>query len=44
MTKSYRVAMGIFKKDGEYYEMKAEYSQGLVTVNGAPMPIPIQGL
>jgi len=38
------VAMGIFKKDGEYYEMKAEYSQGLVTVNGAPMPIPIQGL
>jgi uncharacterized protein YdgA (DUF945 family) len=38
------VAMGIFKKDGEYYEMKAEYSQGLVTVNGVPMPIPIQGL
>ncbi len=38
------VAMGIFKKDGEYYEMKAEYSRGLVTVNGAPMPIPIQGL
>ncbi len=38
------VAMGIFKKDGEYYEMKAEYAQGLVTVNGAPMPIPIPGL
>ena len=38
------VAMGILKKDGEYYEMKAEYAQGLVTVNGAPMPIPLQGL
>ena len=38
------VAMGIFKKDGEYYEMKAEYSQGLVTVNGAPMPIPLPGM
>ena len=38
------VAMGIFKKDGEYYEMKAEYSQGLVTVNGAPMPIPLPSM
>lgn len=38
------VAMGIFKKNGDHYEMKAEYSRGLVTVNGAPLPIPIQGL
>lgn len=38
------VATGILKKDGEYYEMTAEYAQGLITVNGAPMPIPLQGL
>jgi uncharacterized protein YdgA (DUF945 family) len=38
------VATGILKKDGEYYEMKVEYAQGLVSVNGAPMPIPLQGL
>jgi uncharacterized protein YdgA (DUF945 family) len=38
------VAMGIFKKNGENYDMKAEYAQGLVTVNGAPMPIPLPGM
>ncbi len=35
------VAMGILKKDDDYYEMRAEYAKGLVTVNGAPMPIPL---
>ncbi len=35
------VAMGILKKNGDYYEMRAEYAKGLVTVNGMPMPIPI---
>lgn len=35
------VAMGALKKDGDFYEMKAEYAKGLVTVNGAPMPIPL---
>ncbi len=35
------VAMGILKKNGDYYEMRAEYAKGLVTVNGVPMPIPI---
>lgn len=38
------VAMGVLKKDGDHYEMQAEYAQGLVTVNGAPMPIPLQAL
>ena len=38
------VAMGALKKDGDYYQMKAEYAMGLVTINGAPMPIPLQGL
>ncbi len=38
------VAMGALKKDGDFYEMKAEYAKGLVTINGAPMPIPLQGL
>jgi len=36
------VAMGILKKDDDYYEMRAEYAKGLVTVNGAPMPIPLR--
>ncbi len=35
------VAMGILKKNGDYYEMRADYAKGLVTVNGVPMPIPI---
>jgi uncharacterized protein YdgA (DUF945 family) len=38
------LAMGILQKDGDNYVMNAEYAQGLVTVNGAPMPIPIPGL
>ncbi len=37
------VAMGFLKKNGDVYEMAAEYKQGLLTVNGAPMPIPIPG-
>jgi uncharacterized protein YdgA (DUF945 family) len=36
-------AMGFLKKVDDYYEMRAEYSKGLITVNGAPMPIPLQG-
>ncbi len=38
------VAMGILKKDGEFYEMQAEYAQGLLIVNGAPLPIPLPGM
>lgn len=35
------VAGGFLKRDGDAYVLKAEYAQGLVTVNGAPMPIPL---
>ena len=37
------IAMGILKKDGESYIVNAEYEKGLLTVNGAPMPIPLPG-
>jgi hypothetical protein len=33
--------MGILKKDGDFYVVNAEYRKGLLTVNGAPMPIPL---
>ena len=38
------VAMGILIKDGDDYVMNAEYAQGLLSVNGAPMPIPMPGM
>ena len=38
------VAMGILVKDGDDYILEAEYAQGLVNVNGAPMPLPIPGM
>jgi len=37
------IAMGILKKDGESYIVNARYEKGLLTVNGAPMPIPLPG-
>ncbi len=37
------VAMGFLKKNGDNYEMLANYKKGLLTVNGAPVPIPIPG-
>ena len=37
------IAMGFLKKVDDNYEMRAEYSKGLITINGAPMPIPLQG-
>jgi uncharacterized protein YdgA (DUF945 family) len=37
------IAMGILKKDGDSYIVNAEYRKGLLTVNGAPMPIPLPG-
>ena len=33
--------MGLLVPDGDDYIMNAEYAQGLVNVNGAPMPIPM---
>lgn len=38
------VAMGFLIPDGDAYTMDAEYKQGLLTVNGAPMPIPMPGM
>jgi uncharacterized protein YdgA (DUF945 family) len=35
------VSMGLLRKNGDFYEMRAEYAKGLLTVNGAPMPIPL---
>jgi uncharacterized protein YdgA (DUF945 family) len=35
------VAMGVLKRQGDDYIMVAEYAQGLLNVNGAPMPIPM---
>ena len=34
------VGMGYLKKNGDIYEMSAAYKQGLLTINGAPVPIP----
>lgn len=34
------VGMGYLKKNGDNYEMNAAYKQGLLTINGAPVPIP----
>ena len=34
------VGMGYLRKNGDIYEMRAEYAKGLLTINGAPMPIP----
>ena len=35
------VAMGFLKQNGDVYEMEAAYKKGLLTVNGAPMAIPL---
>lgn len=35
------VGMGYLRKKNDVYEMHAEYAKGLLTINGAPMPIPL---
>lgn len=35
------IAMGILEQDGDAYRLHAEYAKGLLTVNGAPMPLPL---
>ena len=35
------IGMGYLRKKGDIYEMHAEYAKGLLTINGAPMPIPL---
>ena len=34
-------AMGLLIRDGDDYVLNAEYAQGLLNVNGAPMPVPM---
>ena len=38
------VGMGFLRKEGDEFRMRAEFSKGLLTVNGAPMPGIIPGL
>ena len=38
------IGMGFLRKRGQFYTMEAAFKQGLLTVNGAPMPIPLAGL
>ncbi len=35
------IGMGYLRRNGDVYEMRAEYAKGLLTINGAPMPIPL---
>jgi uncharacterized protein YdgA (DUF945 family) len=35
------IGMGFLQKNGDVYELAAKYKKGLLTVNGAPMPIPL---
>ena len=35
------VGMGYLKRDGDMYIMDADFKKGLLTVNGAPIPIPM---
>jgi uncharacterized protein YdgA (DUF945 family) len=37
------IAMGILVLDGNQYKMQLEYAQGLATINGVPMPVPLPG-
>jgi len=37
------VEMGLLAREGDNYEMDAVYRKGLLTVNGAPLPIPLSG-
>jgi hypothetical protein len=38
------IGMGFLRKNGAVYEMNAAFKKGLLTVNDAPMPIPLFGL
>jgi len=35
------ISMGYLKQNGDVYEMTARYKKGVLTVNGAPIPIPL---
>ncbi len=38
------IAMGFLRRKGDHYTMEATFEKGLLTVNGAPMPLPIPGM
>ncbi len=38
------IGMGFLRKEGDEYEMRAAFKNGLLTVNGAPLPLPVPGL
>ena len=38
------IAMGFLRRKGDFYTMQATFKQGALTVNGAPMPIPMPGM
>jgi hypothetical protein len=38
------VGMGFLQKEGDSYAMRAAFTNGLLTVNGAPLPLPVPGL
>ena len=38
------IGMGYLRKNGDVYEMHAEFKKGLLTVNGAPIPVPLNRL
>jgi len=40
---SMAAGMGYLRRNGGVYEMEAAFQGGLLTVNGAPMPIPLPG-
>lgn len=46
MDPSYHAAVagGFLRKNGDVYEMEAAFEKGLLTVNGAPVPLPIPGM
>ncbi len=37
------IDLGFLKLDGDVYRMQAEFAGGLLTVNGAPLPMPFPG-
>lgn len=37
------IEMGFLKLEGDVYRMQAEFAGGLLTVNGAPLPVPFPG-
>jgi len=38
------IGLGFLRKNGDLYELEASFQSGVLTVNGAPMPLPFLGL